>query len=197
MATTQAIAATSKGILRLLEQAYEEAAFGGLPATFALYQAKDFQKPMNFGLSLFLYHVAVNVAARNGRPWRDANGASLLPPLPVDLHYLLTAWATDAADQQALLGWAMRTLQDTPILPATLLNAATPGTFGAGETVELHADQLARQDLAPLWDLMKPNQQPSAAYVARMVALASQVEVDEHAPVQTRVFEMREPVDAP
>lgn len=202
MATTEGIAATSKGILRLLEQAYDEDEFGGLNASFALYQAKDFQdkgteSSMKFGVSLFLYHVAPNVAARNGRPHRDTDGNAVLPPLPVDLHYLLTAWAKETVDQQALLGWAMRTLQDTPVLPTALLNAASPGTFGASETVELSSEQLSRQELAPLWELMKPNHQPSAAYVARMVALASKVTIDEHAPVQTRVFDMRKPVATP
>lgn len=197
MASTHAIAATSKGILRLLEQSYEENAFGGLAASFELYQAKDFQKPMKTGISLFLYHLTTNTASRNSRPRLDREGNLVLPPLPIDLHYLLTAWATDPGDQQTLLGWAMRTIQDSPILPSNLLNVGAPNVMEPGEMVELHAEQLSRQDLAPLWELMKPNQQPSAAYVARMVSLESRVIVDEHAMVQTRVFEMRKPVEMP
>jgi hypothetical protein len=202
MASTEAIAATSRCILRLLERAYDKADFRGTGASFELYQARHSPRTpgdwsLAFGVSLFLYHVEPNLAARNGRPRRDIAGTAVLPPLPVDLHYLVTAWATDAADQHLLLGWAMRTLQDTPVLPAAALNVAYPTTFGPGETVELSAEQLSRQDLAPLWELMKPNQQPSAAYVARMVPLASKVVVDEHEPVQTRVFDMRKPVVGP
>ena len=196
MATTRAIAATTNGIVRLLELAYEESDFGNLPADFESYQAPQFQKPMKFGLSLFLYRVAVNTSARNSRPHPRESGDAVLPPLPVDLYYLLTAWAENAPDQQELLGWGMRVLQDTPVLPAALLNSASPGTFGPAETVELSADQLAHQDLAPLWEIMKPNQQPSVGYVARMVALESTVTVSEYPAVQTRVFEARKPLVA-
>jgi hypothetical protein len=194
MATTQAIAATTNGIVRLLELAYEESEFGNLEAKFESYQAPQFQKPMKFGLSLFLYRVTVNTSARNSRPHPRPSGDAVLPPLPVDLFCLLTAWAENAPDQQELLGWAMRVLQDTPILPPTLLNIGFPGTFGPAEAVELGADQLAHQDMAPLWEIMKPNQQPSVGYVARMVALESDVVVSEHPAVQTRIFEARKPV---
>lgn len=193
MATTRAIAATTNGIVRLLELAYDQADFGNLAADFESYQAPQFQKPMKFGLTLFLYRVAVNTAARNSRPHQRPSGDPVLPPLPVDLFYLLTAWAANASDQQELLGWGMRVLQDTPILPPSLLNADSPGTFGPAESVELSADQLAHQDLASLWEIMKPNQQPSVGYVARMVALESTVTISEHPAVQTRVFEMRKP----
>ncbi len=193
MATTRAIAATSKGILRVLEQAYVPGDFGGLAAEFALYQASDFQKPMKFGLSLYLYRVTVNVAARNGRPHTGADGKRMLPPLPVDLHYLLTAWGATASDQQEVLGWGMRTLQDVAVLPAAVMNANAPGVFGPAETVELSADSLSHQDLVPFWELMKPNQRLSAPYMARMVALESTVAVSEHPDVQTRVFEMHTP----
>jgi len=194
MATTRAIAATTNGIVRLLELAYQESDFGNLAAEFESYQAPQFQKPMKFGLSLFLYRVAVNTAARNSRPHLRPTGDAVLPPLPVDLCYLLTAWAENAPDQQELLGWAMRVLQDTPILPPALLNTGFPGTFGPAEAVELGADQLAQQDMTPLWEIMKPNQQPSVGYVARMVALESTVVVSEHPAVQTRVFEARKPL---
>jgi len=193
MATTRAIAATGKGILRALESAYVQAEFGGLKAAFLLYQAADFQKPMKFGLSLFLYRVTVNVASRNGRPHTGPDGNQFLPPLPVDLHYLLTAWGVTASDQQEILGWGMRTLQDVAVLPSGLLNASSPGVFGPAETIELLADTMSHQDLAPFWELMKPNQQVSVPYLARMVALESTVPISEYPDVQTRVFEMHTP----
>lgn len=173
MATTNAIAATSTGILRLLEQAYDASRFGGRPAIFALYRTRDFHTPMTFGLSLFLWSVEPSGIASPTRARPHPLGIAAPPPLPVDLHYLMTAWADEPAEQQALLGWAMRALHGTPVLPATVLNVACPGTFDPGETVELSAEHLSRQDLAPLWALMAPDPQPSAAYVARAVELAS------------------------
>jgi hypothetical protein len=168
MATTNAIGATSMGILRLLTQAFDPDRFGGRVAFFAL----DFRTPITFGVSLFLRHIEVGGSSLRSLPHQHAR--DIVPAsLPVDVHYLLTAWADEAHDQQALLGWAARTLHDTPILPPSLLNAQFPETFGADETVELSVELHSLSDLASLWALMAPNPQPSVAYVARGLQLAS------------------------
>lgn len=169
MATTNAIGATSAGIVRLLTQAFDPNLFGGRAAFFAL----DFRPPITFGVSLFLWHVEVGGPGSRTIPQRDARGHAGPPPLTVALHYLLTAWADAPHEQQALLGWAMRTLHDAPVLAAPLLNAQFPDTFGADETVELSAEPLPREDLASLWALMAPDAQPSVGYVARGVTLGA------------------------
>ena len=110
--------------------------------------------------------------------------------MPVDLRYLLTSWARDAARQQRLLGWAIRTIEDTAVLPSGVLNqhGPEPDIFRAGETVDLVMESLATQDLAAIWDVGKPNIQPSVAYLARMVVLESRIEIAEYERVQTREF---------
>src|SRR3954451_11221229 len=123
MASYPAIAATSEAILGLLESAALTSEFAGV--SFAHYQAADFQTPIPTGVSLFLHRVTVN-PNRNLAPRRNADGRRLRPAIPVDLHYLLTAWADDAIKQQRLLGFAVRTLEDTPILPAGVLNHYGP-----------------------------------------------------------------------
>jgi hypothetical protein len=187
MATHLAIATTSEAIVELLRAAYNPAEFDGVNAAFELYQPNDFKEPMKTGVSLFLYRVEINGTLRNRAPRLAADGR-YRPSLPVDLHYLLTPWAETASFQQLLLGWSMRVLEDTPILPSGVLNARWPDTFEPGETVELVAYQLSLADMLSLWDVLKPNQQPSVAYVARMVLLDSPLRLTEHAPVQTRVF---------
>jgi hypothetical protein len=95
--------------------------------------------------------------------------------LPLDLHYLLTAWAADPEKQQRLLGWSMRTLEDTPILPSAILNRYIdkPDTFRCDEAVEFICDPLSLQDLVSLWDKLKPKYQTSVTYVACMITIDS------------------------
>jgi hypothetical protein len=192
MATFQAIGVTSKAILGLLEDACPRELFQR--AQFQLYQAEHFEKPpvpMNEGVSLYLYRVAFNTNRRNMPPRRDPTGKRFRPPTPLDLWYLLTAWAGDAERQQWLLGWAIRTLEETPILPSGFLNRfGSDGVdvFDATETVELVGDQVSLQDMVNIWEVAKAKQQPSIAYVARLVAIDSTVEMIEAKPVQTRVI---------
>jgi hypothetical protein len=104
---------------------------------------------------------------------------------------MLTAWARSAARQQRLLGWAMRALEDVPVLPSGVLNhyGPEPDTFLPHESVELICDPASLQDLVNIWEPFQSSQQLSVTYVARMVALDSSLELTEAAAVQTRVFQ--------
>lgn len=179
-------------VLGLLESACPKPEFDGV--RFELYQAKDFNNPMDEGVSLFLYRLATS--SRRNLPARlGPNGEKYRPPLPIDLYYLLTAWGRTSAKQQRLLGWCIRELGDTPVLPASLLNHYMPEqeTFRPDESVELIFEPLSLQDISNLWEPLKQNLQASAFYVARMVALESTVVLAEGGPVQTRQFDLAKP----
>jgi Pvc16 N-terminal domain len=98
------------------------------------------------------------------------------PAVPLDLHYLLAAWAKDADTQQRLVGWSVRVLQDAPTLRAGVLNSHVPEpVFRPEETVEIVWESLSQRDLFDIWDVARANQQPSAAYVARIVEIDSTI----------------------
>ena len=65
-------------------------------------------------LNVFLYHVSFNQAWRNAElPSRNASGALLSnPPLPLDLHFLISAYGKSEFDGEILLGWAMQVLHE-------------------------------------------------------------------------------------
>src|SRR5882762_6755735 len=137
LATYHAMAAVGQTILGMLENGLPRPEFAG--AQFALFQANDFQNPqLKTGISLYLYHVAVNGSHRNRAPRLGSDGKRYRPSMPLDLHYLLTAWAETAVQQQRLLGWAMREVENTPIMHAGLLNhhGSEPETFRSSEAVE-------------------------------------------------------------
>jgi hypothetical protein len=192
MASFRAIAAVSRAIQGLLENACPKDEFP--LAQFELYQESNFTKPMDEGISIFLFRLAVNSSMRNLPPRIAPDGTRYRPSLPLDLHYIITPWAPDVQRQQRLLGWAMRTLEDTPILPSGLLNhfVPEPDTFASNENVELICDPLSLQDWVTVWDKLKSRLQTSVTYTARMVLLDSDLGIAEGITVLTRVFDHRQ-----
>jgi hypothetical protein len=189
MARTQAIAATGQAILGLLADACPRPEFNA--ARFELYQISNFSSPMEEGISLFLYRVAINGSRRNLPPTVGPNGERYRPAVPLDLHYIVSVFAQSAVKQQRLLGWAIRLLEDVPILPAGLLNnyGPEPDIFKPSETVEVILESLTLQDWNNLWSAIKTNPPSlSVGYVARLVAIESTLTMSEMAAVQTREF---------
>jgi hypothetical protein len=142
---------------------------------------------MSLGLSLYLYRLSVSLT-RN-LAWRaSADGVRSQPPIPLDVHFLLTAWAEDPIKQQRMLGFAIRTLEDTPILPAGILNqhSPEPDVFRPDETVELVFEAVSVQDASYIWEVAQTKEQPSATYVARMIEIDSSVTADDAPAVETR-----------
>lgn len=194
MASYQAIAAVSRGIRGLLELACPRPEFDG--ARFEVYQAGDFQTPMDEGVSLYLYRVSTS--SRRNLPSRiGPNGETYRPPLPLDLYYMLTAWGRTFEKQQGLLGFCVRELGNMPILPSGLLNHFGPAdVFRDEETVELVFEPLTLQDFSNIWEPLKPNLQPSATYVARMVSIESTLQIPSLGDVQTRQFDFKDATTA-
>jgi hypothetical protein len=191
LASYHAISAISQAIVSLLKTARPAGEFPNVDVK--LFQAKDTQTVGDWeGLSLFLYRVPVSGARRQMPPSIGPGGRPFKRPLPVDLFYMLTPWAKTAEMQHLLLGWAMRTIEDSPSLPAALLNSHFPNDrpFRNDETVELIHDTLSMQDLNNIWEIFgKHNVQVSATYVARVIPIESQIESGVDGPAaQTRVF---------
>lgn len=188
MAKTQAIAATSDAIRSLLDRALAQS------STLSSYHASllDIDK-MPSGdntdpvVLVYLHRVTVSAFRRNAPPRVNEHGDRVRPPIPVDLFYLITAWAPTPLVEQTLLGFAARTLEDTSILPATLLNDGPfAGVFRPDETVELVWTPLSIQDEMDVWQVAQTRQLPSAHYVARGVEIDSELPYEEYPDVQTR-----------
>ena len=188
VATPNAIAATGQAILALIAAGIPRDEFPS--AKFELYQAKNFQSPMEEGISLSLYRVTPAGEIRNYPPRIAPDGRRYKPLLPINLHYILSSWGREALKQQRLLGTAMRILEDTPVLPAGILNQGGPedDTFRPNETVDLIMESISVYDMGAIWDMAKPNLQPSVGYVARMLGLESTLEMTDAGDVQTRVM---------
>src|SRR5262249_53314002 len=173
MASHVAIASTCEAIVRLLRSNVQPGDFNNATLDFQVYVADNFLQPMDQGVSVLLYRVYHSNAHRTP-PGRIVNGQRQKTKLPVDLHFLLTAWAKTASRQHEIAGWMMRVLEDNPILPASLLNAYQPDVFRDDEGVEVVLTELATEDLFRIWEVMIQHvYQLSVPYVARTLEIES------------------------
>jgi hypothetical protein len=190
VAKVPAIAAIGQAVLGMLADNIPKPEF--TDARFELYQTSNFSSPMKEGISLFLYRIDINAGLKTALQQAGFNGFNRYPPLPLDLYYLLTVWAADAVKQQRILGWAMRTLEDSSTLSANRLNHYSPeaDVFSPNEKIELMYQQISLQELSNLWSAFKVSLPFSVAYKASTVGIDSAIFPDEITPVQTRQIEI-------
>lgn len=191
MANFRAITAVTDAIGQLLAS---QVGLSGIadPLEFEVYTAANFATPMTRGVSIFLYRIYPNSTQRTPPGRLLPNGRRQPAMLPLDLHFLLTAWAEDASLQHLIAAWMMRTLQDTPSLPAGLLNHRFANTFHDDETVEVAIAELTTEELFEIWEVVARNTyQLSVPYVARNVRIESSQSMIEAGPVQERLLDYR------
>jgi len=184
-----AIASTLEAVARLLRAAYDPADFNGAVLDFQVYVSSDFNEPMEQGVSLFLYRIYPNGAGRAPQGRLLPDGRRQRAKLPVDLHFMATAWARRASLQHEIAGWMMRVIEDNAVLSAELLNGPRPGVFQPGESVALSHTDLSVEDTFRIWDTVIDHAyQLSVPYVARTLEIESLRTDGPYAAVQERVF---------
>jgi len=197
MATTSAISATTESVIRLLRNAYDPAQFNNAQLDFQVYVANDFLSPMDEGVSLLLYRIYHDGSPRTPPGRLQSDGQRERTKLPLELHFMLTAWAKQATLQHEIAGWMMRTMEDNPIFYPSLLNSYKPNVFYPDETVSVSLAQLSVEDMFDIWDVMiRHVYQLSVPYVARVVELESTLPLVQGVPIQQRNFNFRDPVIA-
>ena len=143
-------------------------------------------------VNLFLHQVTPNAAWRNvGYPSLGPDGTTRLknPPLALDLHYLLTAYAAGNFQAEALLGCAIQMLHDTPTLPRGQIrailnnlpatdptNVLSPllGSSGLAEQIEMikiTPATLGREEMAWLWTALKADYRPTFPFLVSVVLI--------------------------
>jgi hypothetical protein len=138
----------------------------------------------NNQLNLFLYHVTRNSAWSNRDiPQFVKPGETGVPPLPLNLYYLITAFGRDNDSAQPfgheLLGKAMITLHDHAILSPAEIRAATAATLPLSdldrqiERVRITFQPLSLDELSKLWTGFSAQLRLSVAYEVAVALIES------------------------
>jgi Pvc16 N-terminal domain len=148
-------------------------------------------------LNLFLYQVLPNDAWRNqDMPWQLQPGETGMPPLPLNLHYLLTAFGRQDDSSQPfshqVLGKAMSLLHDHSVLSSADIQAATSASLPDSdldkqvERVRITLQPLSLEEISKMWTGFATQYRLSAAYEASVALIESTRPVKTPLPVLTR-----------
>ncbi len=133
-------------------------------------------------LNIFLYQVTpnpgwrnVDLASRNSLGNRLSN-----PPMALDIHYILSAYAEDDLHAEMLLGGAMHLLHEMPGLDRSTIAAAlttlSSDLQGCGladqvEQIKITPQPLNSEEMSKLWSAIQSNYRPSVVYQATVVLI--------------------------
>jgi hypothetical protein len=207
MSNALAIAGTSAVLYQILNNVFASTTFGSVTVT-AL--APDLVQNSQTGapalqVNLFLHQVTPNPGWRNvGLPSVSADGQSRLrnQPLALDLHYLLTAYGRENFEAEALLGYAVQALHQTPVLaradiemalnlPPSAGNSTLNGSLGlAGladqvEMLKVTPATLGREEMAWLWTALKADYRPTFPFQVTVVLIQAESLTNAPLPVAT------------
>jgi hypothetical protein len=175
VAAYTAIAAAGKSLERLLTNRFlVDTPVPGSTTTAQLVRTDDFDlkgqsviKPPV--LTLFLVRVEVNRVMRPG--WSAVGAVTDTYHVPLDLHYLLTPWASNAEYEHRVLGSAMRALEETPILAGPLLDTTHAPGWAPDEAVQVTPGDMSPDGIMGIWDTLQADYRLSVPYLARVVRI--------------------------
>ncbi|MEQ8961013.1 MAG: DUF4255 domain-containing protein, partial [Coleofasciculus sp. C2-GNP5-27] len=197
MSNPLAIAAVTTTLRYLLQQRFDQALAGGVTVTTKpLDKARDNGTGNGNQVNLFLFQTHLNPTWRNmDIPNQAKPGETGLPPLALNLHYLLTAYAQNddypEPTSHRLLGQAMSVFHDHPILSRQDIQDALPLADRADldnqvERVRITPESLSVDELSKLWTTFQTEYRISAAYEVAVVLIESRRSVKTPLPVLRR-----------
>jgi hypothetical protein len=170
-------------------------------------------------LNLFLYHVTPNPGWRNAAlPSYDSAGRRTSnPPLALDLHFLLTAYASAEYHREILLGYGMQLLHETPVLtrdairrtlgpvspvdttplPTAMQALSAADLADQVELVKITPESLNTEEMSRLWTAFQARYRPTAAYQASVVLIEARRATRLAFPVREarlHLFSLQQPV---
>jgi Pvc16 N-terminal domain len=148
-------------------------------------------------INLFLYQILRNAAFSNASiPKQSLPGESALPPLPLNLWYLVTAFGRDDDATlpfgHQLMGRAMSILNDYPILSPEEIHSATSVALPRAdldkqiERVRITFQPLSVEEISKLWTGFATQYRLSAAYEISVALIDSTFPAKTPLPVLTR-----------
>lgn len=200
MSTALAVAAATEAMRKLLENWLRDtnvnAVLESNPTVSSLPPDQiDVRGPnAQVGLNLFLHRITLNQGWRNEQlPSRDSVGQRVAsPPLPVDLHFVLSGYGRRQLQPETLLGHGMQAFHRNPVITRnqlkTLLadNLAGTGLAAQVEQLRISPESIAGQEASELWSSFQATYRPSFYYWVSVVLIDDAAPVNSPLPVLTR-----------
>ncbi len=174
MANFRSVAAVGKSLEALLTARFGvQQPIQDKTATAKLIQTEDLDDaastPAVPVVTLLLYRVDFNKTMRAS--WSAVGSVDGRAHLPVDLHYLLTAWADNAEEEHLLIGRSMQILDDIGALSGPLLWPT--GGWAPGESVQVNLEDMATDDLMRTFESLTCDFRLSIPYLARIAVITA------------------------
>jgi len=170
MANVRALRAVAEGLATHLARAYPASLNDQTPATFVALSSGTLHGAFNDAASsritVWPYRTTVNEHHRNSS--FPVTQGQTNRPLPLDVHLLVSVWASTPEAEFTLFAWALRELFQLTVLDGAILSSVDAG-FRPEEQLQLVPMDLSLEDLMRLWDGVKPGYRLSAAFVARVL----------------------------
>jgi len=130
-------------------------------------------------LSIWLYQITENEFLKN-QPVPRTNGHTTMQevPLALNLHYLITPFATTPEADHRLLGLAMQTLYDNAIMPLRR------PVEDISEELRVVFCRVSLEELTRVWEALREPYRLSVAYTVRVTRIDSR-----RTPQRARVLE--------
>ncbi|MEA3479694.1 MAG: DUF4255 domain-containing protein, partial [Bacteroidota bacterium] len=173
MADFTSIAAVGSSISRYLSLCFQERPpITDRTTNVFLVRTEDLNREINNlitlpSLSLFLYRVDYNKTMRAA--WSAMGHQDGESHLPLDLHFLFTAWAENADHEYHILGRAMQCIENFPILSGPSLDPLT--NWATHEAVQICLEDLSTEDVMRTYDSLPVDYKLSVPYVARIIVI--------------------------
>jgi hypothetical protein len=190
LASFNAVQAVGKSVERFLQMSFKEdeplgSGLNAKKTKALLIRTEDFDAPRQFttpALTIFLYRIDLN---RMMRPPTSALGyVDGRGHLPLDLHFLVTAWGDNPEDEYRIIGRTMQAFETTPILSGPLLHE--PADWAPNENVQVVMDELSTEAIMRTFDSLTADYKLSVPYVARVLRIDTRI-VAIDPPVATQI----------
>jgi hypothetical protein len=170
MATTDAIQSVGDTLRSILDTGL--ASFG--LSEVSLKTPDEIKRsPPDSAVTILLYQVGICGELRNGPRRPGLNGASGRPPLPLELHFMITPWTKHTDDAYRIIGAIVRLLYDHAIL--TFGELQGDGVWATDDTVEIMMESLPVEQHYDIWEPTELPYRLSLTYLARIVGIDSEV----------------------
>ena len=176
MANFAAIAAAGKSLERYLNRVFEDGQpIEGKKTKAVLVRTADFDPAAVGGkigspaLSIYVYRVDFNKTMRAA--WSTVASQDGRARLPLDVHFLISAWAENAEHELLILGRAMDGLEANPILTGPLLQSFAE--WAPNEGLQVVLEEVSMEAVQRTFDSLPTDYRLSVPYLARVVRIDS------------------------